>query len=564
MAHIVFSEAGKQISREMQAANRARRRRETLGLSRKFVADNSNISMSSLRRWEDSGVPLHLSRADALSWERVLDVPGGWLFAKAGREKEPPRKTDVSPDLRAAGSRARARRESLGLARTTVALAMVVRASWLRQWEINGVPHSLSAETIAAWETVLQVEPGWILGRRGATSPGVQKPEAQRMLPAVTAAQAIAEASSIFACGSRRTAERNAALFARRYGINAPRGTGLAVIGEEFGLTESRACQLVGEMTAIASESGLPQRLVQVFGALETTAKRHLPCAPEELERILRPLLGDTLSIADAARFARDILGAPLLTLEAYANERVASDSGGHQRLIALKGLSRAMISAVGAAHVGVLMGQALQVGWEGDAVRSIREVITALEGFEWLELRNGDTPEWFWLGEGSGNNPVIMAIRRACSVADRPLTTDDAMGAIERARALRTGRDERRSTPYPIPPWHVTAEILARAGVVTDRMGGHRSALHLDPARELTGMEYELYQVLLRHGLVANRQTLRASLIDSGTMENATLSNLLSRSPIVISHSPGVYVLRGATPQADALAQAYRGAGDV
>ncbi|MFP3637429.1 helix-turn-helix domain-containing protein [Paraburkholderia sp. SIMBA_054] len=562
MTNIVVAGAGKHISREMEAANRARRRREMLGLSRKFVAENSTISMSSLSRWEKSGIPLHLSPHEALSWERVLGVPGGWLFGnKAGRERAAIRGSGGEPDLRAAGARARARRESLGLARTTVALAIVVRDSRLRQWEIDGVPRSLSAHTIAAWEAMLQVEPGWILGRNGAAALAPRPSEGESIVPTITAAQAITEASSIFACGRPQTAERNAALFAKRYGVNAPHGTGLAVIGEEFGLTESRACQIVGVMLAIASESGLPERLVQVFQTIEATVKRHLPCAPEQLERILRPMLGDSLSIPDATRFARDVLGKPLLALEAYIEEVASLESGEDQTVIALKAMSRTMIRAVGAAHVGLLMGQTLQLGWDAEVVRSIREILPTIEGFEWLGEQDGDNPEWFWFGEETDNNPVILAIRRVCSVAAAPLTADALMGAIDRARALRTGRDERRSTPFPMPPWHVTTDIFARASFFADKTGRYRANTQLDPSSELTGMEYELYQEFLRHRFVADRQTLSRRLVDTGKMESATLSNLLARSPIVASHAIGIYVLRGARLAADALTQGHSGA---
>ncbi|MBN3761032.1 hypothetical protein [Burkholderia sp. Ac-20365] len=563
MTQIVFADAGNRINREMEAANRARRRRETLGLSRKFVADNSTISLASLSRWEKIGVPVHLSRSDTSSWERVLNVPGGWLFGKTEREPKPPAgKAEATDRLRAAGARARARREELNLSRTKLALAIAVRDSRLRQWEIDGIPHSVSEGTIAAWEAALQVAPGWLLGRSGGTASPTRKPAAERVLSSGnTAAKAITEASSLLACGTATTSARNAALLAKRYGVNAPHGTGLAVIARDFGITESRACQLVGDMLQIASESGLPASVVAVFDVIEATAKQHLPCSPSQMERVLRPLLGDSLSIADASRFAREILGKPLLTLESYLNDLGSTESVDDQRTVVVRNMARAMIRAVGAAHLGVLIGQAIQLGWDLDAVRSIRDHLQAIQGFEWLEQRGRDNPEWFWFGETADDNPVIVAIRRVCSVADAALTTDVAMGAIERVRALRIGRDERSSSaPYPTPPWLVTAEILNRTSFLGFMKGRYRATVQLDPSRELTGKEYDLYQELLRHGFVVSKQTLTASLLDAGKMDLSTLQNLLSRSPIIMSQSVGVYVLRGVKPRAEALALAYRG----
>jgi len=63
--------------------------------------------------------------------------------------------------------------------------------------------------------------------------------------------------------------------------------------------------------------------------------------------------------------------------------------------------------------------------------------------------------------------------------------------------------------------------------------------------------MEYELYKVFRQNGFVVSKRTLSACLIDTGKMELGTLQSLLSRSPIVVSQSVGVYALRGVTPRA-------------
>lgn len=43
--------------------------------------------------------------------------------------------------------------------------------------------------------------------------------------------------------------------------------------------------------------------------------------------------------------------------------------------------------------------------------------------------------------------------------------------------------------------------------------------------------------------------ETLAADLVDTGEMNEMTLRGLLSRSPIVVTQSLGVYTLRGASP---------------
>lgn len=549
---MIFSETGSLNQPEIAIANRIRKRREALGLSRKSVAESSGIHLSSVTRWERRGVPAYMSRStDVRRLERALKVSAGWVFSTEhpaeGDEPQISPEASLQARLRTAGDRARMLRETLGIARNHLALRLEVRDVTLRQWENAGVPHSLGADKIDAWEKALQVEPGWLMGKDpAAPSVSLQPLQAGPAAANRTAAQVILEAGRILALATPKTAERNAALFAARYGVNGG-GRTLATVASEYGITESRACQILGAMRKRASE--LPAEFAGTFDLLDATAKQHLPCTPEHLETALRPQLGEGLLIEDAWRFAMDILEKPLLSLETHLYDDSAVAPVENERTAIVRQMAQSMITAVGAAHVGVLMGYAIELGWSIEAVGSIREVIQKGQGFEWLDRRERKNPEWFWYGESLRNNPVIVALRRVSSVADAPIVADVAMGAVERIRELRLSREERCATQYPVPPWFVTTAILARAGFLAGAPGRYRPATPLDPKSELTEQEYRLYSAFKRYGPTMSWETLAADLVDTGEMNEMTLRGLLSRSPIVVTQSLGVYTLRGASP---------------
>ncbi|MDO5948149.1 helix-turn-helix transcriptional regulator [Burkholderia cepacia] len=530
-----------------------RKRRESLGLSRRSVSESSGIHLSSIARWETRGLPANVSLAEVRPLERALKVSAAWLLGAEVQSREVEQQmlpgATLQSNLHAAGERARMRREQLGIARSKLAFKIEVRDATLRQWENFGIPHSLGAEKLDAWEKALHVDPGWLLGKALLTTS--EPPAVQTTAPArwSTATEVILEVGRIYAKATPRTSDRNASLFAMRYGVNANSRT-LATVAKEYGITESRACQILGKMRDHAPK--LPRELGDIFDLIEATARQHLPCDSGQLEAVLRPLLGGELSIEDAWRFAHDVFGKVLLSLETHLYDNFVPAPLQDERVVIVQEMARSMISAVGAAHVGVLMGYAIEQGWSIESVRSIREMVQAGQGFEWLDRRERKSPEWFWYGETLRHNPVIVALRRVCAIAEVPIVTDVAMGAVERMREVRLSREERCSTQYPTPPWFVTTAILSRVQFLAGAAGRYQPALHLDPKRELTEQEYRLYSAFRQHGCLTTWEELAEDLVDTGNMSEATLQALLSRSPIVITQSPGVFMLRGSNARAE------------
>lgn len=302
-------------------------------MSREAVARSTGIHLSSITRWEVRGVPNAFSRHDAQQLAHALDVSADWILD----EQLPPGPSTeavvagctLRSELLAAGKRARMRREHLGIARSRLALQLQVRDRVLSHWENDGVPHTVNPDQVAAWEKALKVAPGWLLGEQGApmrAEPGAAD-EAQAIR---SAAEIIVAIGRTLATGRKQsTVERNAELFAMRYGIKAE-GRTLAAVAMQHGITEGRACQILTEMRSNARD--FPSEFADTFRAIDATAKRHLPCSAERLETVLRPLLGDGPSIEDAWRFARDYFATHLSTLEAHLYSAPDRSSRGDER----------------------------------------------------------------------------------------------------------------------------------------------------------------------------------------------------------------------------------------
>ncbi|TCG01089.1 hypothetical protein BZM26_10095 [Paraburkholderia strydomiana] len=527
--------------------NRIRHRREALGLTRKAVAESSGIHASSISRWEVRGVPKAFSQHDAQQLAQALGVSSDWILDKQGPHGLSTEAAGAGGTLRsellAAGQRARMRREHLGIARSRLARQLQVRDRVLRQWEDDGVPHTFTRDQVATWEKALKVEPGWLLGEQDTATPA-ESTAADEVQPTRSAAEIIVAVGRALAAGRKwSTVERNAELFAMRYGIKA-QGRTLASVAMQHGITESRACQILTQMRANARD--LPSEYVDAFRAIDTTANQHLPCSPERLEAVLRPLLGDGPTIQDAWRFARDYLDTHLITLEAHLFSAPDRSRAGDERARTVHEMAQAMISAVGAAHVSVLMGYAVELGWELDAIKAIRDLVQTGHGFEWLDRPERAAQEWFWYGESARHNPVTQALRRVCSIADSPFSLDVALGAVERLRELRLSREERCSMQYPVPPAFVTIAILSRLRFLAGSHGRYRPVTRLDPETELTAHEHRLFMALVRHGPSGTWNVLASELVRTGQIGELTLRALLSRSPIIYTQSPGVWALRG------------------
>ncbi|HKR40282.1 MAG TPA: helix-turn-helix transcriptional regulator, partial [Paraburkholderia sp.] len=247
------------------------------------------------------------------AWEQALNVPSGWLFEADERQG--------SDNLYSeAGQRAGVRRDALGKTRRAVAARIGISVEVLSHWERVGAPTRIKEAQVTAWEQALEVEPGWLLGNPSCSVKTNERERIASTAPDVRsaivdiAARLAAIRFEKLAMGAVRLEreQQSARIFTQRYGVDSPSGTSLAAIAKQHGVVESRISQILKALNTVARQFKID---AVVFRRIREQAQACLPCALPELEALLRPLLGDPLTIEDACRFSADILAEPLFAL---------------------------------------------------------------------------------------------------------------------------------------------------------------------------------------------------------------------------------------------------------
>ena len=108
---------------------------------------------------------------------------------------------------------------------------------------------------------------------------------------------------------------RDAALFAQRYGVDGPDEISLQSIGLRWGLTKEGVRRTIARMLTRGAAHRVSFRAEQ-FLRLAEEIQALGECAPGHLDASLRHRLGTALSLADAQRFSKEILGRRLPLLQ--------------------------------------------------------------------------------------------------------------------------------------------------------------------------------------------------------------------------------------------------------
>ncbi|MGF6440550.1 hypothetical protein [Paraburkholderia youngii] len=368
------------------------------------------------------------------------------------------RRSDGTTAIRHPGCLSTSSQESLRrLDRKDVARAMGVHWATLRAWELKGPPATLGAQTAAAWELALGREAGTVLGgvHAGETGSGAAVPVM------ADAGETVEQVIRRLAAATRPAAakfvnERNVTVFVERYGVGQGAIGRPVDLARRHNVTQSRVTQIVRRMLDLIKTTPTDH---EPFLRLQKVVEASLPCEPARLETVTRPILGAGPTIGTAVRFAQNALGLALPILDAYlAPGSVPHTDPEPERRF--REMANAMITAVGAAHLGVLMAQALEIGWPAEQVLGMRACVAEHEGHEWLDESDDGKAQWFWYG-GSVRNPIVDTARKVFSVAEGPVAFDSLAAALERVRRDRLGREERRSLQFPIPTWRVTQRVL-------------------------------------------------------------------------------------------------------
>ncbi len=559
-------------------AVRAKARRIELGLNRSHLASLCDLIPATLSLWEHK---LPTKRRDQeAAWERALAVPAGWLRDESlqatpvadlppattpaeGTALHAPKLTDVERHM--LGERAKLRRTDLAMSREYVAAKAGTQFANLVIWErmLPAVRRSVEEN----WEAALQVPPGWLRDL------SIVLPDAPPVrifqIPAEETVAAEIRRIGIWTTRKRiynRTFQyddlsaaekRLADIFALRYGVDGEEMSILNAIGDRYGLTRERIRQITASMTERVAGNIFD---TPKFDELIKVVKTLLPCRLDELDVKLRTVLGESLSLESADRFAREILGKAIAVVTdrpadmslAWDKVVIAAEDHDAEALRAVREAARGMIRSTGAAHIYFVAGAAGKILGRGISQEKVLQCCKVISGFEWIIETDG----WFWFGLDKIDNRLLPIAQKVLAIATRSVDGEDIHAALVRSRRDHYNINQPR--PYLIEPTiDVVIEILRRLpGVRTLQSNNFRLESPLLLNEVLSETEMEIYDCLIMHGGVASTNTLKRELIETGRVKHISLHVSLNSTPIVLQVDYGLYALRGYSLNPESLAE--------
>lgn len=556
-------------------AARARNRREALRKSVPEMAALVHVTPLTVARWESGNLPGSMLRTRIDAWEAALQVPAGWLLSPEDKILPKPVISSSPPFSsasmaydplfvpaaagRALGSRARARRRSLGLSLAQVAERIEVSVPSLVKWEKGELPRSMHSSRLLAWETALGLPSGGLVAP-DSEEPAAPTPRRQHVtIVANTVTDAIWKVATCLATRGRNlafpdqsidvAALRDANLLARRYGVDGEEGTTLAALGTPLGITRERVRQIVEKLIERSAQFEFD---IPALDALELACASCLPCPVSVLNNHARTLLGELLTFEHACLFASDLLGRRIarmsesvmqpgsLRIDSWAYAPDDDDIVEVDDVKAVRSLAYAMIRSCGVAHLPAVAGIASLIYEEQGA--SLAGMLQSVEGFEWLDVDKA----WFWFGpENPGHNIILTVARKVFTVARERVDIADLLAAIMRYRSrTATPEFDRDRSLMLIPPIHIARAVLDRlAWLQVVQYDDYWANTPLDPMEELSETELRLVAALEANGGVASRSELRSALTD---IKLITFSSALMTTPIVRLVSHGIYTIVG------------------
>jgi transcriptional regulator with XRE-family HTH domain len=582
---------------------RARDRRRALGLKVKQLAELTGV------------IPLHLYQMEHClrnnpdvafekAWESALGVPSGWLRDMsmptpelAGRDGAEglPRLGNargfnyLSPDVRTAlALRARQRRSDLGLTLADCADAVGAQRSNLANYEriLRKFP-DMALER--AWEKVLQVPEGWLRDTRMETPAHSRDANSNQASPTMTTQEfhststegcstVADEIRAVSAWLSRKNVQRRttnlnfltaseqiwARCFAERYGVLGASQSSLASIGARAGLTRERIRQFIKSMTERSTDLPISTPLLD---SLAAECEKLAPASVASIDDRLAPLLGESLSIESAQRFASEILGKRVVTFASTAYAGAASTpqlviktwtDDDDALLKVLRSVSLKMIRGSGAANLYYVCGMASEVLQRHTTLSLVRTMIVLIPDFEWLIEDEG----WYWFGDGNGENRLQNVTRKVMAAAGRKVDIDQISQAFVRSFRENYRADDSQSFSIEAPP-KILLEVLQRTPWLTriqyNDFAANDSA---DLLNVLSDVEVEVISCLKSNGGVAAKHEIDLHVCEALGVSVVATTTALAKSPCFIQPAMGLYAVIGVEIEPSAYHRAFEHSG--
>ena len=328
--------------------------------------------------------------------------------------------------------------------------------------------------------------------------------------------------------------DRNAEILIDYYGWDDGRQHTLTEVGDRFGVTRERIRQICAKLTR--KPKNLAAALAPAMDRALALVEERLPCAANEIEAELRrrgwTAVGMPLeNLATAAK----LLGRPA----EFRVVKIDPDRKGSPRLAVRAGQVDATPMIADAAKKDVYFHglatieriQRLTAAKFAGVVAAelVEQTLRLVEGFSFLDERSG----WFRI-QGIGKHGLPKTIDKVLAVA----------GAVTAAQLREALGRNRRLWKEP-PPEGVLLEYCRDLPGV--RIEGKR--IVADPPRDwrtaLTGVEWELVNVLREHGPVMERGDMEDICVREG-MNRFSFHAFVSWSPVIVQLGHSVYGLVG------------------
>lgn len=467
----------------------------------------------------------------------------------------------------------RAARASAKWSQSRLAKRLRVSQSSVGQWESRhpgrAVPSIDRLEQISKLLKVALPE-HWHreIGAQRALKLPVRSPLRRRSVPKQAGAasvsgeiRAVARVLASIA-GIPRYLDRNAELFAQRYGVMGPDAATLQACGDRFGMTRERARQICERMLERGRAFGIEWDRTQSLELAEVVRQSH-PMSIEGADEAFRGRLGEALGIADARRFAGEVLGVKLPFVLLPVRIEIPGPPEG---LLFVPGdlpewvecavtHAKRLVRHSGAAHLNLLYALVVHELRAFIDPAEFRHTLTALPRFQWL----GEP--WFWFGpEGSGNRMVDRAIE-LLAVAGRHVDIETIHAGL--SRYTRTRVSAISDEAGVLVPVGVLLEVLkASPEFIVKQTDDVALAKPVSPDTLLSDSACALYEFMHARGGVAARSELNAAFIRTSRLNPVTMSVTLAIHPIFRQLDRGLFALRGRPLQFDRMVDAARSVG--
>ncbi|CAK7053942.1 MAG: hypothetical protein BACD_02606 [Bacteroides rodentium] len=436
-----------------------------------------------------------------------------------------------------------------------------------RAWE-EEFPSEHQGEKENAWEDALLVPRGWLRSNEDTSFDSLFSHNnislTDSRVPLTSVADEICAIGTWLVRSARHARtihyqdltqheQKYVTIFSARYGVKGPKNVTLKAIGDQFGLTRERVRKIVGHMIDRAQGVVID---APCFLQLQNTVATMSFISVEEFEIQHRKLLGDLLSLSDANRFALEILGDSIASINKKAfcvTDNAIKPMLGDERHVRIsvevRDSSRRMIKNCGAAHVMYVTGMVSETLAEAISVDEVRRALTAVKGMEWLT----ENRDWFWFGEDTMNNRALDIARKTLSVAQRRLDIEELHQAVSRSRR---SYPENQSLPPAVGlPQHVLQELYARVSWLTVvQYNDFMLNVPIPMEDVLSKSELVVAKRIIQSGGAVARRTLITQCVETGLFSFPTLMVVLKSSPIIKNLGVGVYGLRGVDVSNQAL----------